>query len=91
MLSFHPSQIGSGAGVGERATGIQIRKENLLVGIEDLGGLSHEVDAGENDDVGIRLRRLPCQSKRVAYIISNVLDVRLLVVMRQQDGILLLL
>ena len=44
--------------VGHRAAGGQVGQDHLLVRRgEDVGGLGHEVDAAEDDEVGVRVLR----------------------------------
>ena len=42
--------------VGERAAGVEVGDQHLLLGREDRGRLGHEVDAAEGDRVGARWR-----------------------------------
>ena len=42
--------------VGHRAAGVEVGQDHLLVGAgEDVGRLGHEVDAAEDDELGLRL------------------------------------
>ena len=68
-----------------------IGHDDDLVGVQDLGGLGHEVDAGEEDDVGRRLLGRLRELERVAQEVGEVLDVALLVVVREQDRVALAL
>ncbi len=82
----------AGDGGGERAAGAQVRDQHGLVGIEDLRGLGHEVHAALHDDVGVDLRRLARELERIADEVGDaVVDFRRLVVVRQDDGVALLL
>ncbi len=47
------------------------------------------MDAAEHDDVGLGLLRLEAQPQRIADIIGDVLDLRDLVIVRQDDGVAL--
>ncbi len=48
------------------------------------------MDPGKNNHIGIRLFGLLRQAQAVAYIIGHVLDIRILVIMRQHNGVLFL-
>ena len=60
-----------------------------LFGRQDLGGLGHEADAAKRDHVGIGRLRLARQIKAVADEIGEVLDLRRLVIMGEDDGVAL--
>ena len=64
----------AGQPLGERAARLEVRQDDDLVGVQDLRGLGHEVDAGEADDVGLRLRRRLRELERVADEVGDVLD-----------------
>ena len=66
-------------------------QEDLFVRVQDLRRLGHEVDAGEDDDVGVGPGRLAGETERVADVVGDVLDVGLLVIVREEDGVLLAL
>ena len=77
---------------GQRAAGRQIGDQHGLFRIEQLGGLGHEVDAGEHDDVGIDLGGFARQQQAVADDVGDAVeDLRRLVIMRQDDGVALAL
>ena len=78
-----------GAGVRQGAASLQVRQQHGLLRAEDLGDLGHEVHPTEDDDVRIGGGRLPGEFQRVADEISDVLDLRLLVVVGQDHGIAL--
>ena len=64
----------------------------VFAGIEQLGGLGHEMHAGQHDHVGIGRRRLAGQRQAVADDVGDAVeDVRRLVVVRQDDGVALAL
>ena len=46
-------EFGGGAGLLERAAGIGIREDDDFPGVHDFRGFRHEVDAAEDDDVGV--------------------------------------
>lgn len=80
-----------GAGVGQRASRRCVGHEHLLVGAEQLGGLAHEVHAAQHDDAGVvESGGIAGQSQRVAYMVGNVLDGSLLIVVGQNHGALFL-
>ena len=79
------------AAVGERAAGLHVGHHHDLVGVQDLRGLGHEVHAGEEDDVGVRLLGFLRELERVAEEVGDVLDVALLVVVGEQDRVALAL
>ncbi len=55
---------------------------------EQLGGLGHEVDAGEDDDVGLHIHGFTGQPEAVADDVSNsVENLRRLIIVRQNDRI----
>ena len=77
---------------GERAARAHVRDQHGLVRVQDLRGLGHEVHAGLHDDRRLGLGRLDGKLQRVADEIGNaVVDLRRLVVMRQDDGVALFL
>jgi hypothetical protein len=78
------------AAVLEAAAGIHVGQDDDLVGRQDLRGLRHEADAAEGDHVGVGRLRLAREIEAVADEIGEVLDVGLLVIMGEDDGIALL-
>ena len=78
-----------GAGVGQAAAGLQIRQQHGLVGIEDLGGLRHEVNAAEDDHLRIGAGGLAGEFEGVTDEIGAVLNGVLLVVVRQDHRVAL--
>ena len=79
------------AAVGEAAAGLQVREQHQLLGVQNFRRLGHEVDAAEDDGVRARLGGLLRQRQAVADEVGHVLHVALLVVVRQDDGVELLL
>lgn len=75
--------------IGEGAAGFEVGNEDFLGGIEDFGGFGHEVDAGEEDDVGISGGGLLRKGEAVAYEIGNLLNFRTGVIMRKNNGVFL--
>jgi hypothetical protein len=80
-----------GAAVGEGAARLQVRHHHRALRVQDLGGLGHEVDAAEDDDVAVHLLRRLGELQRVADHVGQVLDLGFLVIMGQDDRIPLLL
>ena len=76
-----------GDGVGERAAGPGFRDQHGPVRGEDLGRLRHEVDAREHDHAGRARGGQAGQGERVADVIGHVLDLRGLVVVREDHGV----
>ena len=60
-------------------------------GIQHLGGLGHEPDAAEGDHVALEIAGLAGQLQAVADHVGQFLNLGLLVVVRQQNGLPLLL
>ena len=78
-----------GAGVGERTTGVDVGEENGARGVNDFGGLGHEVDAAEENDVGLGGLRLIGEAEGIADVIGDLLDGLDLVIVREDDGVAL--
>ena len=80
--------VGGGDRGGERAAGFQVGDQHGLFRIEQLGGLGHEVHAGQHDHVGVGLRRLARQRQAVADDVGDAVeDLGRLVVVREDDGV----
>ena len=84
-------QLVGGAGLLERTAGVFVGKDDCFVGIEDLGGLGHEVNSAEGDDVGIGFAGLVGEAQGVAHVVGDVLDGADLVVVGENDGVLFFL
>jgi hypothetical protein len=76
------------AAVGKRAAGAKVRKHHLAAGIEDLGAFGHEVHAREDDQIRLAALGLARELEAVAHEVGDVLDVRFLVIMGQDHGVL---
>ncbi len=84
--------VGPGDRRGERAAGLEVGDQDGLLGVQDLRRLGHEVDAAEDDHVGVGLGRLARQGERVAGEVGDAVeDLRRLVVVRQDHRVPLLL
>ena len=79
------------AAVLEAAAGVHVGQDDDLFGRQDLRRLGHEADAAEGDHVGVGRRRLARQIEAVADEVGEVLDLRLLVIMREDHGVALVL
>ena len=79
------------AAVLEAAAGVHVGQDDDLFGRQDLRRLGHEAHAAEGDDVGVGRRGLARQIEAVADEIGEVLDLRLLVIMGEDDRVALLL
>ena len=75
--------------VGERAAGVEVGDQHLLLGREDRGRLGHEVDAAEGDRLGVGGGGLAREAERVAEVVGDVLDLGQLVVVGEDDRVAL--
>ncbi len=79
------------ATVGERAARFFVGEEDFAGRVDDFGGLGHEVDAAEDDSLGIGLGGFVSEAEGIADVIGKALDRFDLVVMGEDDGIALAL
>jgi len=84
---FESGEGVGGAAIGEGAPGVEIRKQNLFVGVEDFRRFRHEVNPGKNDDIGTRFGGFAGESEGVPDVVGDVLDVGILVVVGQNDRV----
>ena len=77
------------AAVGQRAAGVQVGNDDALGGVEDLGGFGHEVDAAEGDHLRVGPGGGLAELQAVAYEVGQVLDLGILVVVGEDDGVAL--
>src|SRR5919106_221810 len=75
--------------VRERATGVGIGDQDRLIGREDRGGLGHEVDAAEDDHLGVGGGGAAREPERITHVVGDVLDLGHLVVVGEDDGVAL--
>src|ERR1019366_3686170 len=75
------------AAIGQRTACIQVREQDKLAWIQNLGRLGHEQHSGKDDYIRLGCRGLLGELQAVAYKIRQVLNLRILVIMRQDDGI----
>ncbi len=91
MLGPQLAHLLGGDGVRERA-GRDSGNQHLLVGIQELRGLAHEIDRAEDDLPGRMIHRLAAQGVGVTDEVPDpVHDVRGLIRVSQDDRVLLLL
>jgi len=90
LAAYFPHIIGGNA-FSQGAARFFSRKKNGLVRAQNLGGLCHEADSAENNDILVRGGGLAAQIKRIACEIGDAVEQsRLHVVVRKDDGIALL-
>ena len=77
------------AAVLEAASGVHVGQDDGLLRREDFRRLRHEANAAEGDHLGVGLRRLARQIEAVADEVREVLDLRLLVIMREDHRVAL--
>jgi hypothetical protein len=63
---------------------LQVGQQHGAARVEDLGGLGHKPDPGEDDGRAVGLHRLARKVERVADKVGDVLDLRTLVVVGKQ-------
>jgi hypothetical protein len=73
-------------GVFQAAPGVHVGQDNGLLRGQDLGRLGHELHPAKRDHIGVGRRGLAAQLQRIADIVGQVLDFRLLVIMRQDTA-----
>ncbi len=76
-----------GAAFHQAAARQAVRNHHDAVGIDDLGRLRHEPHAAKCNHVALEFAGLARQLETVADAIGQLLDFRILIVMRQQDGL----
>ena len=69
----------------QAATGVLIRYHDNPFRIQDFCRLSHEPDAAECDDIAFQIPGLPRKLQAVTDDIGDFLNLRFLVMMRQDD------
>ncbi len=78
------------AAVLQAAAGIHVGQHDDFLRAEDLGGVGHELDPAKGDHIGIGFGRHLAQLERIADKIGQVLDLRALIIMRQDHRVALL-
>jgi hypothetical protein len=92
VVGVTPAEVGEGigrTGVGQAAAGFQVGQQHRAARVEDLGGLRHEVDAAEDDHLGVGAGGTAGELEGVTDEIGAVLDGVVLVVVGQDDGVAL--
>ena len=74
-----------GARLLQRAASIFVGQHHGFRRVDDLRGLGHEMNAAEDDHLGIRGFRLVGEPEGIAYIIGDILDVPCLVIVSQDN------
>ncbi len=91
MLVDEGLEVVGAATVGERAARREVGHDDRAGRVQDLRGLRHEVDAAEHDHVALDLLGDLREGERVADEVGQVLDLRLLVVVREDHRVALFL
>src|SRR5262249_41656838 len=80
-------QLPRRAALRQAAAGLQVGQQHALVGVEDLGGLRHEVDAAEDDGRRLHGGGDAGQLQAVAGVVGQFLDFAVLVVVGEDGGV----
>jgi hypothetical protein len=91
LLGDEARELVGWTAVGQRAARGEIGDHDARARVQDLRGLGHEVDAAERDHLGVELLGDAGQRERVADVVGEILDDVVLVVVRQHDGVALVL
>src|SRR5436309_847792 len=87
MQSAIRSDLLSGAALDQAATGLQIWEHDGPGRIQYLRGFRHEQHAAEGDHLAVESLSLTRQLETVAHGIGQLLDLRLLIMMGQNDRV----
>src|SRR5687768_12197545 len=87
MLVLPCTQLLTVDGRCKRTSRSEVGEQDDLFRRENGRGLGHEVNTAEDDDFRRRARRLPREAERVADEVGDVLYLRPLVVVREDDGV----
>ena len=71
----------------QRATGVTIRQQHGFFRRQNLRRLRHKMNATKDNDSCIGLGCLPCEAKRVAHVVCQVLNLRHLIIMRKHHSV----
>ena len=74
----------------QRTARVLVRQHDDFVRVQNFRRLRHEMNAAEDNDVRVGLRRLLRKPERIADEIRHVLDFRHLIIVREDDGVELL-
>ena len=91
MLLFGLAQLLGRDHIGHGAAGRWLGHEHLLLQRKNGGRLGHETHAAEDDHCRVRFGRLDAQPQRIATEIRQVLNLRRLIIVRQDHGVALYL
>ncbi len=91
MFGYKAPKLIGRTTVGQRAAGTQVRHNHRLVGTQDLGCLTHEVNTAQDDDRSVGLGRQLGQRKTITDIVGQILNFLALIIMGHDDRIALLL
>ncbi len=83
-------ELAGRATVLKGAARVHVRQDHGLVRREDLRGLRHEAHAAKGDHLRVRLRRLARELERIAHEVRQILNLRLLIIMGEDDRVALL-
>jgi len=73
--------------VSQGAARVQIGEQHEFAWVQDLGRFGHEQHAGKHDNVRFSGGRLPGKLQAIAHKIGQILNLRFLVVMREDHRI----
>ena len=71
----------------QRATGVRVRQDDDFAGVEDFGGFGHEMDAAEDDHIGLGFGGLLGEAERIADEIGDVLNFGNLIIMGKDERV----
>ena len=91
VLGLEGGEVVAFATLGQGARGLHVGQQYLAARVEDFGRLGHEMDATEDDDVGLGALGFLRQCQAIAHIVGELLYFVPLVVMPQDDGVFLFL
>ena len=80
-------ELWSRAALLQGTTGVLVGQHDDFVGVQNLRGFGHEMDAAKNDDVGTGLGGLLGEAEGIADEIGDVLDFGDLIVVSEDDGV----
>ena len=89
MLCDPGREAVGGASARERAARLEVGENDDALGVQNLGRLRHEVNAREANHVGLRFRGGLGELQGITDQIGDVLDIALLVVVRENDRVAL--
>ncbi len=82
------AHVGRRDRIGQRATGLEIWKQDRLFRVQQFGGLRHELHTGENDRLCLGLGRFAGERQAVADDVGDAMeDFGRLIIVRENDGV----